>query len=367
MSDLIINVRQIGNYADAVRVLPDDTFLLQRGGLGGPYVKSTAQSFVSTALENGGNLYVGVTAPPDAAPFGQVFTNELVMPCDGSLMWNAYYNSVSTQAYLGNGPAGMLWFDCSTGTLTLQGATPGTTGSEIAWNDLLTIGNDGVVLLNQDATEPMQPVTFRQFQQALGSEGIGASVSPTPPADPYPGMFWFDPVNPNLYVWYDDGTSAQWVIAVNNGIPDAPSDGVPYVRMDGDWAALDLSDYVSSDELQTAIGSIDLSGLFPVTGGELTPLSEGGVGLSIAADASGPGIFIAASGTGPAIRVQQGTYGGGNDRFVVTNEGAVEIYRPDSTVALTINAGIAMSINGTIQMDETARQSLQTLLGIPVT
>ena len=40
-----------------------------------------------------------------------------------------------------------------------------------------------------------------------------AVVSDTAPANPRPGDLWFDTVNAQLYVWYVDPTSAQWVIA----------------------------------------------------------------------------------------------------------------------------------------------------------
>lgn len=49
---------------------------------------------------------------------------------------------------------------------------------------------------------------------ATGNSGV--VVSDTPPATPPQGKMWFDSAGSQLYVRYDDGTSAQWVIAVNN-------------------------------------------------------------------------------------------------------------------------------------------------------
>ena len=43
----------------------------------------------------------------------------------------------------------------------------------------------------------------------------GAIVSATPPGSPTPGMLWFDSVGGQSYVWYDDGNTQQWVVAVN--------------------------------------------------------------------------------------------------------------------------------------------------------
>ncbi len=51
-----------------------------------------------------------------------------------------------------------------------------------------------------------------QWEQIGGS----VTVSDAPPAIPQPGQLWFDSVGGQLYVYFDDGTSQQWVIAVNN-------------------------------------------------------------------------------------------------------------------------------------------------------
>ena len=55
--DLILNVRQIAGYPDAGSILSGDDILLQRG-LGGPYLSSSAQNFVATALASGGDMTI---------------------------------------------------------------------------------------------------------------------------------------------------------------------------------------------------------------------------------------------------------------------------------------------------------------------
>ena len=61
---------------------------------------------------------------------------------------------------------------------------------------------------------------------ALGSDGLiytptviggAATVSDIPPADPVQGMFWFNTTDGFLYIYYDDGSSAQWVSIASNG------------------------------------------------------------------------------------------------------------------------------------------------------
>lgn len=52
----------------------------------------------------------------------------------------------------------------------------------------------------------------------LGTGGGGGGltfVGPTPPPSPPVGQLWFDTTNVQTYLWYNDGTSSQWVAVVN--------------------------------------------------------------------------------------------------------------------------------------------------------
>lgn len=57
--DLILNVRQIDGYPATASVMPSDAILLQRGGLGGPYLSISPALFVGAALAQGGDMAVG--------------------------------------------------------------------------------------------------------------------------------------------------------------------------------------------------------------------------------------------------------------------------------------------------------------------
>lgn len=54
-----------------------------------------------------------------------------------------------------------------------------------------------------------------------GAKWVSAPVPPamsvrdTPPPNPNIGNLWYDSAEGNLYVWYNDGTSSQWVSAMN--------------------------------------------------------------------------------------------------------------------------------------------------------
>ena len=72
-------------------------------------------------------------------------------------------------------------------------------------------------------------------------------VSDTPPATPSNNALWWDSVGTQLYLWYNDGNSTQWVNTTNAGFgalnSDAPLDGMLYGRRSGTWsqAATDVS------------------------------------------------------------------------------------------------------------------------------
>jgi hypothetical protein len=52
-----------------------------------------------------------------------------------------------------------------------------------------------------------------------GPQGVSGStpvlVSDTPPAGVNDGALWFKSSTARLYVWYNDGTSKQWVVVVS--------------------------------------------------------------------------------------------------------------------------------------------------------
>jgi hypothetical protein len=73
-----------------------------------------------------------------------------------------------------------------------------------------------------------------------GSVGPPVTISPTPPSGALPGALWWDSVGGQLYLYFYDGNSSQWVIAVNtaNLIPEAPTDGNLYGRENASWVAV---------------------------------------------------------------------------------------------------------------------------------
>ena len=44
-----------------------------------------------------------------------------------------------------------------------------------------------------------------------GSETASIATSTTSPSNPVDGDLWFDTTDGTMYIYYDDGTSSQWV------------------------------------------------------------------------------------------------------------------------------------------------------------
>lgn len=109
-------------------------------------------------------------------------------------------------------------------TATLVGTD--TNGNENAW-EIVTVtarsGNTLTVVRGQEGTAAASWANGTRIELRLTAgaiENMGASVeaSDTPPSGPSPGDLWFDSVSGNTFIWYDDGTSQQWV-AMSNAVP----------------------------------------------------------------------------------------------------------------------------------------------------
>jgi hypothetical protein len=72
-----------------------------------------------------------------------------------------------------------------------------------------------------------------------GSSGAGAgasiSVGATPPVNPTVGALWWDAVGAQMYLWFNDGNSSQWVPTTNQmaGVSPASTTVLGGVKVDG--------------------------------------------------------------------------------------------------------------------------------------
>jgi hypothetical protein len=96
--------------------------------------------------------------------------------------------------------------------LVVQGATATVDG-----NDVLTTASDIEDLSNVDTSgvaDGNALVYDEDTSTWIPGEGGGGgsyTVSSTPPSEPSGGDIWFDNVTGNIYVYYQDDDTAQWV------------------------------------------------------------------------------------------------------------------------------------------------------------
>ena len=103
-----------------------------------------------------------------------------------------------------------------------------TTLPKIPSNGTLRVRQDGLVeLTTRRQVSANQIVTFNQKSQALESTDLTSiiipggnvvvTIGPFPPEPAVPGRLWWNSQEGRLYIYYDDGSTAQWVDASPTG------------------------------------------------------------------------------------------------------------------------------------------------------
>ena len=175
--------------------------------------------------------------------------------------------------------------------------------------------------------------------------GVGGTavvaVSATPPANPTQGMLWWDSVGGQLYVYFNDGNSAQWVVAVNTGglasisvgasPPAGPLTGALWWDAVGGQMYIWFNDGTSSQWVPTTNQSA-VFGFLPLAGGE------------IAGNLTVDGMLTANSGAnliGPLNVSGEAILGGTttNDNAAAGQIGEVISATVTTAVSLTTNIG----------------------------
>jgi hypothetical protein len=70
----------------------------------------------------------------------------------------------------------------------------------------------GMLTLSADPATALEAAT-KQYVDTVAAAPTPAQVlmADTAPASPFSGMLWYDTASSQLFIYYDDGTSAQWV------------------------------------------------------------------------------------------------------------------------------------------------------------
>lgn len=150
MDDVTSFVRQIAQYPHAEVVAREDVFLLQQGGLGGPYRSVD----LITMLSSFPGISVGIFPP---RPHNGVLANFVTTPLGVRQGFNWYVDNTGLQRYLQNGVAGQWMMDG--GVLSFSISPAGTTDQQVwPFSPLFEIGYDGNLKIAQQITVARGPV-----------------------------------------------------------------------------------------------------------------------------------------------------------------------------------------------------------------
>jgi len=156
------------------------------------------------------------------------------------------------------GPQGEKGDTGATGAASTVPGPPGATGPQGSQGPQGATGPQGLqgVQGDQGATGPAGPIGPQGVKGDTGATGSTGPAGPTgpsgaqvmsigdnPPASPVAGQTWWESDTGNMFVYYNDGNSSQWVPAHvgatpegggTGGIPEAPTDGQLYSRKGSD-------------------------------------------------------------------------------------------------------------------------------------
>jgi len=224
MSDLVVNIRQIGSYPappGGGPALVSDAILIQRGGLGGPYYQTTPEGLLAF-------LANGQTPPADAAP-DQLFVDSITTPVPGEWFWNAYRDTNGVvRVWEGGKPQAELSFDANNGWLWAPSPASLHTDDPADFSQpaaTLTQAGDltlplGTLTVSHDPIQPYQVVTLHYAEANQGIIDIGPESTPPPATS---GRLWFNTDDLQTYIFYVDPTGpGQWIPLVNQVGPAGP-------------------------------------------------------------------------------------------------------------------------------------------------
>lgn len=111
-------------------------------------------------------------------------------------------------------------------------------------------------------TSFMTPLKVAQAIAELVEAGASVEISATAPANPEEGDLWFDNTTLELYIYYNDGTTTQWV-GIDGGGGGAVVDNYSLTISTSDWSGTDPSTAVKTvsgiSDTDIPIIDIDLS------------------------------------------------------------------------------------------------------------
>lgn len=212
---------------------------------------SGVESIIEIGSGGGGGTSGASIAISDTAPSS---------PSTGDLWWDSsvgqlriYYNDGTSSQWVdafnsqglqgAEGPQGPQGPQGNTGAQGVQGPA-GVDGKTIRYGSTAPsagTGNDGDFYINTSNNYIYGPKAAGAWPAGISLVGGGAStgssvtISDTAPGSPNSGDVWWNSTNGVLYIYYDDGSSSQWVAAT--GEPGKDGVGVPSGGATGQFLA----------------------------------------------------------------------------------------------------------------------------------
>lgn len=191
---------------------------------------------------------------------------------------------------------------------------------------------------------PSDGFTYGRKNGAWATVIGGASVQDTAPTGALQnGQMWWESDTGNLYIYYMDGTSNQWVQITSAGFADAPADGSFYGRVNGAWsvgytkAAIDATFATKSytdtqDALKVNKAGDTMTGLLALSGNPASALHAapkqyvdtkiGNVAVKVYSNTSGTWTPTSASCLGIMVEIVGAGGGGGGAVATGASQGA---------------------------------------------
>jgi hypothetical protein len=184
---------------------------------GGPTYVYKAPRWLATNVASG--------AVPEAPNTGTAYVRQ-------ALAWVAGYTAAAIDALLATKTT-TAYVDSSVASrepTIAAGTTSQYWRGDKSWQTLPAAGiadapNDGTLYGRKSAAWSAVPAgivdapsdgnTYGRKNAAWATVVSGASVSDTAPSSPANGQFWLDSTTMNLYIWYTDPNTSQWV-QINN-------------------------------------------------------------------------------------------------------------------------------------------------------
>jgi len=206
------------------------------------------------------------------------------------------------------------------------------------------------------ALAPSSPGAFVPANWAIS--GGAVSVGDAPPTTPQSGTLWFDSAGGQLYVWYVDANSSQWVVVVSGGPSGSTSlplmNGTAAIGNGAMWARNDHvhptdttlypmsnpAGYQTAAQVTTSLGAY-----LPLAGGTLTGNLVGVAATFNSTLAVRQAINLTASAN-TAFVMQKGASGNDNEILGYTGAGLRWLVQMGDTAAESGgNAGSNFAVN----------------------